>query len=92
MSYYLVCVSKKTLECINDMRSFELTRQMNTGGSTNELIIRHLNSELFLMFKNARLMNLGFYGIKNTRQMNSVNKFYKIYPTNELTFYKNKKK
>ena len=24
--------------------------------------------------------------------MNSVNKFYKIYPTNELTFYKNKKK
>ena len=37
-------------------------------------------------------MNLGFYGIKNTRQMNSVNKFYKIYPTNELTFYKNKKK
>ena len=54
--------------------SFELTRQMNTGGSTNELIIRHLNSELFLMFKSSRLMNSGLYGIKNTRQMNSVNK------------------
>ena len=85
------------------MHSFALSRQMNAGGSTNELIIRHLNSELFLMFKNARLMNSWFLWYekisdkwtewinykKYTRQMNLLFIKIKQIPDKWTYFYKN---
>ena len=71
---------------------------MNTGGAVNELTIQTYELtiqtyELHIIFNvwkcpanELRVLMLW----KTTRQMNSVNKWYKIYPTNELTFYKNK--